>query len=1052
MSESILNALMQLFALMAFTSGENTKGENVVAAFLEQHLSPRFVSDFLELFHNYLDFFNRDIHHSNTENSEGHTALLSYTDKVCLQIRKGLPQADRIIVYIKLLEYVIEDNIVTEVEKEVLDKISECFNIDESEAKDLKYFVFHTDCQEINPERLLTIENKQPFREDVLEGLWVEQNKPEWLEQQNSILNENIEGKLSLLYIASTGNFLLRYFGTAELYLDGMLIVSGVSYFVEVGAIIRGPSISPIYFNDLVTHVHKTSRRHNIVFTADEVEFYFRNSNTGVQKFSFSEESGQLIGIMGGSGVGKSTLLNLLTGKIAPKSGNVLINGYDIHNDKRAVEGIIGYVPQDDLLFEDLTVYQNLYYNAKLCFSNFTEFKIRYSVKQILVDLDLWEIRNLRVGSPLNKMISGGQRKRLNIGLELMREPGILFVDEPTSGLSSSDSLMVMRLLKEQANKGRLVIVNIHQPSSKVFRLLDKLWVLDKGGYPIYSGNPADAIVYFKTMSTQVNSTESGCPLCGTLNPDQILEIIEAKIVDENGKLTYQRQKTPKEWYELYHKHIQSKVVPKKHRDILPKNYFNIPNIEVQFKVFSIRNLLSKISNKQYVIINIIEAPLLAFILAYFTKYFVGNEYVFANNKNLPAYLFMSIVVAMFIGLIVSAEEIINDKKILERESFLNLSRFSYLNSKLFYLFALSALQMFLFVVVGNSILEIHGMTLNFWLILFSTACFANMVGLNISSGLNSVVSIYITIPFILVPQILLSGTIVRFDDLHPSLTKRIYTPAVGDVMVSRWAYEAMAVTQFKENAFDKHFFAFEQKISQSHFRSAFLVPRLQTLLEECTRMVVSEMVEKPKLERNLRIIRNELVELQELEVVPPFEFVDMLTLNDFTEEISDELTGYLFFIRMNLAEMGDVARQQKDSIYTNLVDSIGVDAVFRLQQQNHNKALADWVLNATEVNKYLETDSRVIQKLDPIYTNPSHNWGRAHFYAPFKKFNNQYVDTIWFNLAVIWMGSLALFVSLQMNLLGRFISYIENLRISKKTKKQEQVHGTLFVQNEQLN
>jgi len=1052
MSESILNALMQLFALMAFTSGENKKGENIVSAFLEQHLSPRFIPDYLELFHNYLDFFHRDIPKTNLETSEGQTTLLSYTNKVCLQIRKGLPQADRIIAFIKLLEYVIEGKKVTTIDEDILNKISESFNIDESEARDLKYFVFHTDCQEIDPEKLLVIENKQPFKEDVLEGLWVEQNKPEWLEEQNSIYNETIEGKLSLLYISSIGDFLLRYFGTAELYLDGMLIVSGIPYFVEVGAIIRGPSISPIYFNDLVSHVFKTVRRHSIVFTADELEFHYRNSDTGIQKFSFSEESGQLIGIMGGSGVGKSTLLNLLTGKVNPKSGNVYINGYDIHKDNRAIEGIIGYVPQDDLLFEDLTVYQNLYYNAKLCFSNFTEFKIRFTVKQILVDLDLWEIRNLKVGSPLNKMISGGQRKRLNIGLELMREPGILFVDEPTSGLSSSDSMMVMRLLKEQANKGRLVIVNIHQPSSKVFRLIDKLWVLDKGGYPIYSGNPADAIVYFKTMSTQVNSTESGCPLCGTLNPEQILEIVEAKVVDESGKLTYQRQKTPKQWYELYRTNIQNKIEPKKHRDILPKNYFNIPNIEVQFKVFSIRNLLSKISNKQYVFINLIEAPLLAFILAFFTKYYVGNEYVFANNKNLPAYLFMSIVVAMFIGLIVSAEEIINDKKILERESFLNLSRFSYLNSKLFYLFALSALQMFLFVIVGNSILEIQGMTLNFWLILFSTACFANMVGLNISSGLNSVVSIYITIPFILVPQILLSGTIVRFDDLHPSLTKRVYTPVVGDIMVSRWAYEALSVTQFKDNAFDKHFFDYEQKISQSHFRSAFLVPRLQTLLEECTRMAVSEMVDKPKMERNLRIIQNELKELDERKVVPPFEFVDMLTLNDFTEEVSDELAGYLFFIRMNLAEMGDIARQQKDSVYTNLVDSIGADAVYRLQQNNHNKALADWVLNSTEVNKYLESDSRVVQKLDPIYTNPSHNWGRAHFYAPYKKFNNQYVDTIWFNLAVIWMGSLALFVSLQMNWLGRFISYLENLRISKKTKKQERVHGTLFVSKEQMN
>ena len=1052
MSESILNALMQLFALMANASGESQNGKKVVVAFLEQHLSPRFVNDYIDLFNNYHDFFLRDFPNHSVESEKEHEVLFEYVNKVCLQIRKGLPQSDRIIVFIKLLEYANEDSKITPNEVEVLETIASCFNIDAAEANNLKLFVFHTDCVEIQSDKLLIIENKQQLREDVLEGLWVEQNKPEWLENDLKIFNENIGGRALFLYIASTGNFLMRYFGTAELYLDGMPVVSGIPYFMEVGAIIRGPNIEPIYFSNLVETIQKSARRQKIIFTGDNIEFFFRNTNTGVQKFSFSEESGQLIGIMGGSGVGKSTLLNLLTGKVAPKSGSVLINGYDIHKDRRAVEGVIGYVPQDDLLFENLTVYQNLYYNAKLCFSNFTEFKIRFTVKRILDDLDLWGIRDLKVGSPLNKMISGGQRKRLNIGLELMREPSILFVDEPTSGLSSSDSLMVMRLLKEQANKGRLVIVNIHQPSSKVFKLLDKLWVLDKGGFPIYAGNPVDAIMYFKTMSAQVNSTESGCPHCGALNPDHILEIVEAKLVDENGKLTYHRQKTPQQWYELYQKNIQSKVEPKKHRDILPKNFFNIPNIEVQFKVFSIRNILSKISNKQYIIINLLEAPLLAFILAFFTKFSAGNEYIFANNKNIPAYLFMSVVVSLFIGLIVSAEEIISDKKILERESFLNLSRFSYINSKLFYLFALSALQMFLFVVVGNSILEIKGMTLHYWLILFSTACFANMIGLNISSGLNSVVTIYITIPFILVPQILLSGTIVKFDDLHPSLTKRIYTPAVGDIMVSRWAYEAMAVTQFKNNYFDKHFFRFEQSISQSHYRAAFIIPRLQSYSEECSRMYDNEMFDNTRFQRGIRIVRNELLALEEQGDIPPFEFTKMLNPKDFNEEIADELTGYLIFARITSTNQGNTARQQKDSVYTELVDSLGADAVYRLRQQNHNNALADWVLNTTEVNKYLETDDRIIQKLDPIYTMPNHSWGRAHFYAPMKKFNNQYVDTIWFNLAVIWMASLALFVTLQMNLLGQFISYIENILISKKTIKQERVHGSLFFQKEQLN
>lgn len=1053
MSESILNALVQLYALIANATGTSKEGRSLVESLLRQHLNSRFIGEYFELYNNYLDFYQRDIPSEAFNTEEGKKLLRAYVDNVCAQLRKGLPQTDRIVVIVKVLEYVNLDSKVTPIEMEIVDTLANCFNIDKREFQNLKHFVFHTDCEEIEPQKLLVIESKPNLREDILEGIWIEENKPDWLEEDRVRIIEAIEGKLSFLYIESIDTFISRYFGKTELYLDGALIEPGRPYMLEVGAIIKGQGMAPLYYTDLIDWHFKIKRRQKIVFSADNLEFTFRNSVNGIQNFSFSEHSGQLIAIMGGSGVGKSTLLNLLTGKLKPKSGRVLINGFDIHRDKRAVEGIIGYVPQDDLLFENLTVYQNLYYNAKLCYSNFTEFKVRQAVKRVLDDLDLWEIRDLKVGSPLNKMISGGQRKRLNIGLELIREPSILFVDEPTSGLSSSDSLMVMNLLKQQASNGRLVIVNIHQPSSKVFRLIDKLWVLDKGGYPIYAGNPLDAIVYFKTMSTQVNASESGCPCCGTVNPEQILEIIEAKLVDESGSITHVRHKSPQEWNCLYNRHIESKLEQKHHKGLLPKNFFNVPNIEVQFKIFSIRNLLSKLSNRQYIVINLLEAPILAFILAFFTKYISGDVYMFADNKNFPAYLFMSVVVSLFIGMMVSAEEIYSDKKILERESFLNLSRFSYLNSKIFYLFALSAIQMALFVLVGNLILEVKGMALSFWLILFSTACFANMMGLNISAGLNSVVSIYITIPFILVPQLLLSGTVVQFDNLHPSITKRVYVPVVGDIMVSRWAYEALAVEQFKKNSFEKHFFYTEQAISNAHFYSAFLVPRLQYLLEENQRIRTIDNTDDPRYERNFSIIRNEFIALHRTGTIPPFEFLGMLNKDGFTESVADETQGYLFFIRLTYNNIAAEGRRVRDSIYTALTDSLGADAVFRLRQKNYNKTLADWVLNNNEVNKYLETDNRIIQKYEPVFMVPEHSWGRAHFYAPVKRFNNQLVDTIWFNLAVIWMASLLLFITLQTNLLGEVISYFDSLRIRKRSKKEEEIKGgALQIPKEKLN
>ena len=179
----------------------------------------------------------------------------------------------------------------------------------------------------------------------------------------------------------------------------------------------------------------------------------------------------------------------------------------------------------------------------------------------------------------------------------------------------------------------------------------------------------------------------------------------------------------------------------------------------------------------------------------------------------------MSVIVALFIGLTVSAEEIFRDQKIRKREKFLNLSKGGYLASKISIMFIISAIQMLSFVIVGNLILEIKGMYFSYWLVLFSTACFANMLGLNISASFNSAVTIYILIPFLVIPQLLLSGVMVKFDKLNPTITVQENVPFVGEVMTSRWAYEAIAVRQFKDNKFEKQFFKLDKTFKKFEFR-----------------------------------------------------------------------------------------------------------------------------------------------------------------------------------------------------------------------------------------
>src|SRR5690606_33161103 len=134
---------------------------------------------------------------------------------------------------------------------------------------------------------------------------------------------------------------------------------------------------------------------------------------------------------------------------------------------------------------------------------------------------------------------------------------------------------------------------------------------------------------------------------------------------------------------------------------------------------------------------------------------FSNTEYTYRNNDNIPAFILMSIIVALFMGLSVSAEEIIKDKKILKREEFLNLSRLSYLSSKVAILFAISAIQTLLFVFVSHLILEVQGMFWAYWSMLFSVACAANLMGLIASATFSSAITVYILIPILLIPQMI---------------------------------------------------------------------------------------------------------------------------------------------------------------------------------------------------------------------------------------------------------------------------------------------------------
>lgn len=1024
MRDSVLLALIHIFAIISTVKpgSVTARGRKILRSYLRRYLNRELEEKYFDMFERNLEFYASELRSIDENELFDDKSLISFQiTNICRQIKKGLLLEERMIVFLQLLEFAFEDRIVTSQERIIIEIVARTFNIQPSEYDNAFAFMIGGDFDKVTPANMLVIEGTET------EG----SKKPQFknYDTWNHLKVKGFNGSLYVLLIESTGSLLLTYEGNQELYFKGRDIIPFRAYLLERGVNIKGPGIEPVYYSKVFKAFVTDKLSSKVIFEGHDLEYRFRNSDLGLQKMSFVVESGNLVGIMGGSGVGKTTLLKILNGKFRPTTGRVFINGYDLHNESEELAGLIGYVPQDDMLIEELTVYQNLYFNARLCFGDFSEEQLRGLVEKVLNDLELYEIRDLQVGDVLNKKVSGGQRKRLNIGLELMREPAVLFVDEPTSGLSSHDSEKVMTLLKNQALKGKLVFAIIHQPSSDIIKMFDRLWLLDKGGYMIYDGDPVDSLVYFKTEVSQANAAESECPNCGNVETESILQIIEAKVIDSSGYPGSERQIKPVEWYSRYREKMLKAPVPNPSRSSLPPSNFRIPGRVSQIRTFVKRNLTRKIADRQYMTINLLEAPLLAFILGYFSKYVVDGSYIFAQNKNTLIFFFMSVVVAVFMGMTVSAEEIFRDRKILERERFLNISRLSYLISKVNFLFILSAIQTLTYVLVANSILGIHGMLFRHWLVLFAASCYGNMLGLNISAGMRSAISIYILIPLLLVPQLLFGGAMIRFDDLHKSISNKIYVPVIGDVMATRWAYEAMMVEQFKSNKYQKPLFDTEMEISHNDWHASFLLPRLRTKIEEC-RVGGNREEYRDHVETNFRQLNTHFKEFAQETGILPGGWISNLNRESFNDKVAIEATRYAdsvrFWYRARWLHYTDV----RDSVVNARTLLLGKERLAELRERHHNQSISDMVLNRNFVEKLYETDERIIQKADPVYMAPGSDIGRAHFFAPFKKMGSLRIGTLLFNALAMSLICLFLFVTLYFNVLRRLIDLLESFHL----------------------
>ena len=476
---------------------------------------------------------------------------------------------------------------------------------------------------------------------------------------------------------------------------------------------------------------------------------------TILSDISLCIQPGEFVGLIGPSGSGKTTLMLMLNGYNKPSSGHIAINNINLHKQLDTFKGFIGYVPQDDIMHRELTVEGSLLYNAKLRLPDLDDGEQRRQVLKVINELGLEKTRNVLIGSPEKKGISGGQRKRVNLAQELITEPSFLLLDEPCSGLDPKSEHDVMKLLKKLSRNGKTIMLTTHGIIQRNFKLLDKLIVLGEGGRLTYFGPAREATKFF-----------------GVSEPEDIFDALQDK-----GSSFWNNKYKNSQFFKptgdaSYYSESSELSVPK------PKSH----NKFKQLMVLCMRYTDIKWRDKLLSAILLAQAPIIGLLLL------LTGEYSDKGGVNI--WSFLLVVSSIWLGVSNAAREIVSERAIYKRESMVFLSPGNYLLSKFIILGIIEIIQCFLMLLICYNACSFMGSFIDIYFILLFISISATGLGLLISSFSSSEAQAMALVPMFLIPQVILSGAIVQINHLILKI------PAM--TMLGRWGWEAVMLVESK--------------------------------------------------------------------------------------------------------------------------------------------------------------------------------------------------------------------------------------------------------------
>ncbi|MES2476561.1 MAG: ATP-binding cassette domain-containing protein [Verrucomicrobiota bacterium] len=597
---------------------------------------------------------------------------------------------------------------------------------------------------------------------------------------------------------------------------------------------------------------------------------------------NFEVKRGEMLCIIGPSGSGKSTLLAVLSGQRQPTRGKVMLNGIPLYERRERLVPFIAHMPQEEALNPQLTVREHLRHAVTIRRPALALAEHERRVDSMLAELGLQSIAQRRVGAPGEKTISGGERSRLNLGVDLGSRAEVFLFDEPISGLSSKDSEHVAETLRSLARE-KIVIASLHRPGAPVLRLFDKVLLLDSGGRLAFFGTPTAMVGYFREACEELAISHPSVAAQSPLGADFVFDVLETPLSSiGGGSNTGAARRFPSSFWQERFESVNlmqslqlggnpvSKLGEQQAGERLPVPPKPTRRLRAVFSIFAThfqRSLLSKLRNRGTIYSTCLEAPVLAALIAITLRSSPEGSYQFASALHIPAYLFLSVTVAMFLGLTNSATEVLRDRPILRRERNCQPGAGSYVMAKFTALGLVAAVQCFAYLVVGNHFLEIEGTLADLWLWMTLTAWTGTGMALVISSLVKTERAALTAVPLLLVPQMLLAGALVPFREMNHGLfndTKDIRdrggVPVPAVIMPLRYAYEAAVIAQATRNPFESERLRLQRRVDKVRERkepmTAEQSERFELVKEGLRRLLASGATTKEEARAMISRIR----------------------------------------------------------------------------------------------------------------------------------------------------------------------------------------------------